>query len=406
MMSRWLARLHMAAIGGTALAAALALLPSDPREATAAPVMIGRVAPAGGELAFVVESFAPPYYHGADDCPEGPAAALRENFTASLGSADRERLLRPENATEFQQAYRSYARGPDGGDICTNFDRFVRPAGRTVQGAVGPGLDLDDGGDAVGGSQGCMQSDFTSPTGERGIDNQTWRALGCFKIFRGSSARPPDTGAQFGLSLANGENAQVIVVRGIDSLVRDDHVEVIYGNSREQAVVAPNRRFLHGATYAMGGTPGGPNVMRGRIVGGVLEASTPLLRLRNVWNLGRGIVGEDLRGARGEMRFSRARLRLHFLPDGSVKGMIGGFQPVEQAIFVPSVGGLGAAVTADFDCPVLYATLKKMADGDRDPSTGTCRSISAAYEVEAVPAFVTIPPVTATGLKARNPPPG
>lgn len=377
---------------------------SAPR-AVAAPVPVRSSVPPGGELAFVVESFAPPYYHGADDCPEGPATALRDNFTASLSLADRERLLRPENSAQFQQAYRDYARGPDGGDICTNFDRFQRAAGRTVQGSIGPGLDLDGGGDDADGAKGCAQRDFTSPSGERGIDNQTWRALGCFKIFRGTAARPPDTGAQFGLSLANGENAQVIVLRGIDSLVQDDHVEVIYGNTRERAIVGPNRRFLHGATYAMGATPGGPNRFKGHIVDGVLEATTPLLRLRNVWNLGRGIVGEDLRGARGEMRFSRARLRLHFLPNGSVKGMVGGFQPVEQAIFVPSVGGLGAAVTADFDCPVLYATLKKMADGDRDPRDGTCRSISAAYEIEAVPAFVTMAPTATATRKERNPPP-
>jgi hypothetical protein len=272
---------------------------------------------------------------------------------------------------------------------------------------VARGLDLDGGGDAASGDKGCAQHDFTSPSGETGIDNQTWRALGCFRIFRGSAARPPDTGAQFGLSLANGENAQVIVVRGIDNLVRDDKVEVIYGNSRERAMVGPNRRFLHGATYAIGGTPGGPNVMRGRIVGGVLEARTPLLQLRNVWNLGRGIVGEDLRGARGVMQFRRARLQLHFLPDGSVTGMLGGFQPVEQAIFVPSVGGLGAAVSADFDCPVLYATLKKMADGDRDPRDGTCRSISAAYEIRAVPAFVSVPRnITTIRRGTRNPPQG
>lgn len=414
MASRLFLRLGSVALRSALCASVLAaligvpaLLQRDAPVAVAAPVPAVPGVPADGQLAFVVESFDPPYHHGADDCPEGPAAALRENFTASLKPAERERLLKPENAAQFQQAYREYARGGDGSDICTNFDRFPRAAGRTVQGAVGPGLDLDGGGDTASGDEGCAQRDFTSPSGETGIDNQTWRALGCFKIFRGTAARPPDTGAQFGLSLANGENAQVIVVRGIDSLARDDEVEVIYGNSRDRAMVGPNRRFLHGATYVLGATPGGPNVMKGRIVNGVLEARTPLLRLRNVWNLGRGIVGEDLRGARGEMRFRRARLRLHFLPNGSVKGMVGGFQPVEQAIFVPSVGGLGAAVTADFDCPVLYATLKKMADGDRDPRNGSCRSISAAYEIKAVPAFVTIAPVaSATRARAGNPPPG
>lgn len=51
-------------------------------------------------------------------------------------------------------------------------------------------------------------------------------------------------------------------------------------------------------------------------------------------------------------------------------------------------GGFGAAVGAGIDCAAQYNTLKKLADGGRDPATGQCTTVSAAFDVAAVPAFV------------------
>ena len=44
------------------------------------------------------------------------------------------------------------------------------------------------------------------------------------------------------------------------------------------------------------------------------------------------------------------------------------------------------------NCPAMYAAFKQMADGDPDPKTGQCTTISSAYGVEAVPAFLVHPP--------------
>jgi hypothetical protein len=43
------------------------------------------------------------------------------------------------------------------------------------------------------------------------------------------------------------------------------------------------------------------------------------------------------------------------------------------------------------NCPAMYAAFKQMADGDPDPKTGQCTTISSAYGVEAVPAFLIHP---------------
>jgi hypothetical protein len=86
----------------------------------------------------------------------------------------------------------------------------------------------------------------------------------------------------------------------------------------------------------------------------------------------------------------RVKMRLAFAPDGSVKGLLGGYQALSASFQPMWFGGLGAAVTADWDCPSVYAAIRKMADGDRDPATGQCTTISSALELRAVPAFVRI----------------
>jgi hypothetical protein len=340
-------------------------------------------------MAFIVEHFGNPPYQGDDDCPEGLGTMLRANFTASLPPAERVRLLKPENAPEFQKLYVESARGPNGTDICTHYDRFDRPATRTVQGKTAYGLNLDGNDGSSTDAAGCSHDNFTSPAGESGVDNQTWRALGCLKIWRGTKEAPPQTAQVFNQSLANGENGQVIVIKGIDSWASDHDVQVIYGNTRDRALLAADGRFERGASYVMSETPGGPNVLRGRIVNGLIEISAPELRLRQVFHLGRGLRGEDLRGARGKLDLRRIRMRLSIQPDGSLTGLIGGYQSIEDSMFMLTIGGLGAATTADFDCPVIYATYRRMADGDRDPKTNRCRTISTAYQIKAVPAFVT-----------------
>ena len=47
-----------------------------------------------------------------------------------------------------------------------------------------------------------------------------------------------------------------------------------------------------------------------------------------------------------------------------------------------------AALVAGIDCAAYHATLKKLADGIRDPRTGQCSGVSSAEQMSAVPAFV------------------
>jgi hypothetical protein len=53
-----------------------------------------------------------------------------------------------------------------------------------------------------------------------------------------------------------------------------------------------------------------------------------------------------------------------------------------------------------FQCPGIYNAVKRAADGLKDPITGEFNGLSAAYDVEGVPAF--IPPEELRTLSPGN----
>jgi len=87
-------------------------------------------------------------------------------------------------------------------------------------------------------------------------------------------------------------------------------------------------------------------------------------------------------------QFDKARLRFNLKPDGTLTGMIGGYMPWYPIYHGMSVGGYVEEYAASVDLPGVYYALKKLADGEPDPVTNENRAISAAYAVDAVPAFV------------------
>jgi len=66
----------------------------------------------------------------------------------------------------------------------------------------------------------------------------------------------------------------------------------------------------------------------------------------------------------------------------------GGYRPIDNALAVMHVGGPGVASTAGVDCASVRKTLRVLADGDPDPKTGACTSVSTGLNFAAKPAFV------------------
>jgi hypothetical protein len=90
-----------------------------------------------------------------------------------------------------------------------------------------------------------------------------------------------------------------------------------------------------------------------------------------------------------EFHFKNARMRLQILPDGSLRGFIGGYHAWFPFYWQYGSEGWGVDATNNIDLPGFYYALKNAADADPDPKTGENRMISSTWLLEAVPAFVT-----------------
>lgn len=381
-----LARTAAMALVAAALLAVGPMSGSSPAVGEAMPTALPKP-PADGVMGFVVSEFVSPIIPGKDACPQGPALKLRDAYVAGLAPAERERLLRKENEKELERLWKLSAFGPNDTNVCSQPDMFDKPMLRTVQSPMAWGLDLDgDKGKGAAGADGCAQQDFTSPTGEKGVDNQEYRAQGCKLEWRGVDGMPSDQAVGMKQFHVSGEWTQVLLLKGVDSLQNDDDVEVIYANTPDRPFVDGKGNFLRGATFTISeAPPRHRNVLRGKIVGGVLTTEPKDIALTQTWGQG---GARDIRGNRGIWDFRKGRLKLTFQPDGSLRGLVGGYRPVFDLIISPSLGSAGSPLVAGIDCAAELKTIRKLADGLRNPKTGQCEGISSAMQVSAVPAFV------------------
>jgi hypothetical protein len=373
-------------LGGAAIAALAAggvvLMTSAAPEAVAEPQF--PAPPANGEMGFVLTAFVPAVHQGKEDCPDGLAGTVRENFLEALPPAERTRLLLKQNEPELTARWKASALGPNNTNICANPEAFERPNQRTVKGKVSEGFDMDKGQPA------CTHEEFTASDGTTGIDNQAYRALGCSPNWRGVDGMGGDIKG-FNNFLATGEHTMVVLLRGVDSLKDDPKVEVIFASTDDRPALDSKRNFISGSSFTVSKARW-RNVLQGSIHNGVLTTSPVDMKLNR--RLGHG----GMRGQTSEYDLHQARIRIAIQPDGSFKGFLGAYQLPRNIIASTLLGGIGAATVAGIDCATEYQTLVRMADGLKDPQTGQCTGLSIAYEIAAVPAFVNDLPVAGSTL--------
>ena len=82
--------LMLAPLAASALILGTGSADLSPPARAAAPVL--PAPPANGEMGFIFTHFAPAIYQGKEDCPEGLAATLRENYLQTQAPAERMRL--------------------------------------------------------------------------------------------------------------------------------------------------------------------------------------------------------------------------------------------------------------------------------------------------------------------------
>lgn len=311
-----------------------------------------------------------------DECPEGLNPGNKDIWLSHLTAAER-RTQPLVPATEMRAAN---FRGRNGEDVCVVPTSVDDPPLKTAEGEFSFGMNLDGNSDGAATPKTCRHENFTSPAGEAGVDNQMFRLMGCVGAWRSDGHIENNAHSH---RMSNGLGMILIEVEGVDDRRNDDNVRITFYRGTDPFTLDASGRPLAYASYdidAENGVPRYGDSVRGRIVDGV--ASTDA-----------GDVHVPFFGNYQYDRLLLRDMRLNFelAPDGaSAKGLAAGYVNVTQ--FTNYVGGMLGAFpnTQQFSCPAIYKAAHQLADGHPDAS-GNCTTLSAAYKVEAVAAFINHP---------------
>lgn len=306
--------------------------------------------PVGRKIAYALTGYTWEVYQTPGhkvECPDGFNDGPREQFAALFPEDGTRRKLVDTQLWRENQIW-----PPDSAPDGLPFKEAV--------GTVSFGMDLDGKIDP---------DDFVSPAGERGIDNQLYRAVGCIANFNGAGG----TLVQF-----TNQNLQkhlynrvVIEITDVDSLVDDESVTVTSYRGREPLMTnATGQGFIPGGTQTVDIRWGKSFIhsFHGKIVGGVLTTEPGDLTFPAAGGF------EDT--AIHKMRGLRFRMNL---TAKSAEGLMAGYTDVEtfhlmhnkvRSTHLQSYGQQPAAS--------LFKALSRLADGYPDPITGANTAISAA----------------------------
>ncbi len=244
-----------------------------------------------------------------------------------------------------------------------------------------PMLHLGQGKTAYGFNLDGKESaeDFVDPeSGERGVDNQFFRAIGCSSQLRSAPGEVPTYPEIQWDMMRDHMPAWIIEFFDIDSIESDDDVGVRVVRAKE-----PIRRNANGLpqadmTYTIDPDPRmANNVARGKIKDGVFTSDEPI----NFFMVGEGF-------AQAEYALRDARYRFNLNDETALTGIVGGYHDWRVIYTSWALSGTVLEVNASFDIPGLYYALRKTADAYPDPETGQNAFISSAYWFDAVPAFI------------------
>lgn len=237
------------------------------------------------------------------------------------------------------------------------------------------GWDLDGVASRRDSGAPCAHDDFAGPLGDNGLDLQLWRAVGCIRGFQPGEI----TDVVVGEAVRDGSMTILVEVRGLDDWENDEDVRVQVFGSLDAPPTGPSGAVLPFATLTVHpdaryrSAVGRGSVHEGVLVAGPMDVRVPI----------------NIQIVAGDLTFRRAWIRLARLSDGSVRGQIFGYQPVDEFydIFGRKAGQAGAAALG-YTCTGFHAALVSQADGDYDPDTGRCTSLSTGYHLTGVPAFI------------------
>jgi hypothetical protein len=334
--------------------------------------------------AYVVDWLEPAFLHdGPDndnivpgkDCPAGTATTPGWKVQFQTAWRDPEAIkyyLDAENRPDGIRVMRW--RGPNLEDVWAHPtagpDLHVLPAVTWNQGL---GFDLDGK---------VKDTDFTSPDGVKGIDNNYYRAAGCWVSYRGA---PYHSQRGIGINgyMRDGLYTIVMVLSGDKDPMNDDAATLAIYQSKDKIIKDNQGQVAHDASYSILPTTRTQSLVKVKVSNGYIETTEAQeIRIRDeAWN---SAIPDQLQLTGGKLRFRMKE-------DGGLEGYFGGYQSWKALYKKQAIPARDTESNQGLDMPTFYYQLERYADADPDPVTGKNRRISAAYRLRAVPAFVLTP---------------
>jgi hypothetical protein len=318
---------------------------------TAPAALADDTAPAGRTIGYVVTGLYWAVHQTADgkaECPNGLNDGPREHFKALFPDGTKRPLIDTQIKREAEGYFPTLSEEPF---------TFHMSASK-----IAKGLNLDGKAD---------DNDFVSPDGEKGIDNQLFRVLGCVRGYRA-----PDGDAYHfdnNTLITDRYDRWLFELTDVDSLVNDDDVTVTtYRGLDGLLKKADGNGMLAGGSQVVDVKWGGRYVtkLKGQIKDGLL--TTAPADVTFPWATF-GIPTDR------EMR--DMRLQVKVLPTGGT-GLIAGYTVLEnwyrQTLRSSSTHH---QAYGQVSLPSVYRALRRAADGHPDPKTGENTTLSSALDV-------------------------
>lgn len=268
-------------------------------------------------------------------------------------------------------AYRGYRR-----DIETYVNPFAAedPGQPQVTGRIGDGFNLDAK---------IKASDFVSPDGEKGIDNNLYRAWGCDAPWRGNGNATLDLRAND--KMQEGLYTMVIRISGNQDPMNDSDAVVEIGYSPDKIVKDARAGIAMDYSYRILQS-GQYTRLKAKIKNGVVETEQVehLHTPRIAW----------FYDQTGDTNFTKGKIRLNIAANGLTgTGLIGGYRNwrdlYAENTFAQDGGQQG--VREHEDHVSLYYALRRNADGMYNDRTGKFDGISTVYRIKMTSAYVMDP---------------
>lgn len=319
-------------------------------------------APPNGRIGYVMTDLFWSVYQTADgktECPRGYNDGPREQF-AVLFPDD---TVRTVVDTQLKQEIETWHPSAEPDPL-----PFYE-----VEGSLSYGLNLDGV---------VSPNDFTHPDGEKGIDNEVYRAVGCIIGFRG-----PDGVEVIFQNKAIADqryNRMMIELTGVDDMTNDDDVTVsLYRGLDRLLTDATGLKIMAGGSQRVD-TRWGADLIRhtrGRIKDGVLTTE-PVAEMIMPW-MNLNVPSIHI--------FRDMRLQLKLSPTGA-QGLLAGYADVDtwykQLIRNDSTHHLSNGQISGIS---LYKALRRLADAYPDPQTGANTAISTALDVKMAQVYIIHP---------------